>query len=85
MWLLRLELSGPLEEQSVLSHLSSPASYLFNSSFPVLFMCMCESAQVHGAGCTCRSQEREPDPWELEFQTIMKHPTWVLGTELGPL
>jgi hypothetical protein len=46
---------------------------------------------IWGRGCTrawggggpCRSQKRVPDPWELELKSVMKHPRWTLGTELG--
>lgn len=28
--------------------------------------------------------KRGPAPWGLEFEAVMSHPKWVLGTELRP-
>lgn len=38
---------------------------------------------VHTLMCSCahEGQKRALGPWKLELKTVVRHPTWVLGTE----
>lgn len=37
----------------------------------------------HKCAGVYESQKTAPDPWELDLQRVVVHPTWVLRTELG--
>ena len=50
--------------------------------FLIIYSCVSVCVFVYHSAGVLKGSKTVSDPLELELQTIMNHPTWMLGTEL---